>query len=151
MSKFILSKAYKKFGMKGQASMEFVMVVGMALVLSSPFILEAQSSVIEVSYGSDVGEFQSSLDRLERAVQRVNSMGEPAKEVVSLEMPNNIEQAYISNDRGVVFIEDRGGQQSNYTRIFEVSLNDNGLPTEEGTKDVEVQAWNGEVNLSYQE
>lgn len=137
--------------MKGQASMEFVMVVGMALILSSPFILEAQSSVIEVSYGSDVGEFQSSLDRLERAVQRVNSMGEPAREVVSLEMPNNIEQAYISNDRGVVFTEDRGGQQSNYTRIFEVSLNDNGLPTEEGTRDVEVEAWNGEVNLSYQE
>ncbi|EHK02404.1 hypothetical protein HRED_01636 [Candidatus Haloredivivus sp. G17] len=137
--------------MKGQASMEFVMVVGMALVLSSPFILEAQSSVIEVSYGSDVGEFQSSLDRLERAVQRVNSMGEPAREVVSLEMPNNIEQAYISNDRGVVFTEDRGGQQSNYTRIFEVSLNDDGLPTEEGTRDVEVEAWNGEVNLSYQE
>ena len=151
MSKFILSKAYKTFSMKGQASMEFVMVVGMALILSSPFILEAQSSVIEVSYGSDVGEFQSSLDRLERAVQRVNSMGEPAREVVSLEMPNNIEQAYISNDRGVVFTEDRGGQQSNYTRIFEVSLNDNGLPTEEGTRDVEVEAWNGEVNLSYQE
>lgn len=151
MSKFILSKAYKTFGMKGQASMEFVMVVGMALILSSPFILEAQSSVIEVSYGSDVGEFQSSLDRLERAVQRVNSMGEPAREVVSLEMPNNIEQAYISNDRGVVFTEDRGGQQSNYTRIFEVSLNDDGLPTEEGTRDVEVEAWNGEVNLSYQE
>lgn len=137
--------------MKGQASMEFVMVVGMALVLSSPFILEAQSSVIEVSYGSDVGEFQSSLDRLERAVQRVNSMGEPAREVVSLEMPNHIEQAYISNDRGVVFTEDRGGQQSNYTRIFEVPLNDDGLPTEEGTRDVEVEAWNGEVNLSYQE
>jgi hypothetical protein len=107
--------------------------------------------VVEGAFAFDVGEIQSSLGRLERAVQRVNSMGEPAREVVSLEMPNNIEQAYISNDRGVVFTEDRGGQQSNYTRIFEVSLNDDGLPTEEGTRDVEVEAWNGEVNLSYQE
>jgi len=141
--------------MKGQGSLEFLTVVGIATVISAPFILEAQSLVTSTSETSDITGFQSSLDELVKKIERVDAMGSPAADSVRLDIPAGITEARVistgttESSTAIVFTRNRSSQLNNYTRFVEADLQTNDLPTEEGSRKIGIKALNREVKLSY--
>lgn len=136
--------------MKGQSSLEFVSIVGIALIIATPFVLEAQSTIIEINQGSDSAEFQASLDQLAKAVREVDAMGEPSKKTVEIQIKKDMDDFRVSEDRAIIFTQEISGDKTNYTRIFDTEINAQNIPTQQGIYDIEVEAWRGQVNISRQ-
>jgi len=133
--------------MKAQASVEFLLVVGVATVISLPFILEAQGSVQDVSQDNSDAIFESSFDKLERSVERVNSMGPPAGDSVTLELPDNVIGSSVV-ENAIVFTAETPSGNQNYSRIMDARINSASVPNEGGTKMVNVKATDNGVNIT---
>jgi len=134
--------------MKGQSSVEFLAIIGMAMILAAPFIVQAQDSAINLRLGTEAAEFSSSFDDLGGAIDAVAAMGEPAKRTVRLDVPQGIESATVVSNQALVYTQSRGDRSSNYTSIHDVNLYAGDLPTERGSYEIEVEAWNNQVNLT---
>jgi len=48
--------------MKGQASIELVGIIGIALLLATPFVVEAQDSMIDLAISSEDANFQTEIN-----------------------------------------------------------------------------------------
>lgn len=139
----------KGLSFKGQSSVEFLLVVGIALTISTPFLLSAQQSVLNIEETSRSVSLETSLDRLEEAVSTVSVSGEPARRTFNMDIPDNVLKAQVVQDRGVVYtVRNRGGV-SNRSRLFDTNISaPEGLPDGTGSSRVSVLAWNGQVNIS---
>ena len=110
--------------MKGQSSVEFVAIIGIALVLAAPFVVEAQESMIDLATGSEDAQFQASLNELGVTAQQVSASGPKTTRTVELRVPDNIERVY-EQDRALIFEMDRGGSSKNFSQIFPTDVNSN--------------------------
>lgn len=142
--------SWKGLSLKGQSSVEFLMVVGIALAVSAPFVLSAQRSIINIQSTQEAVTVQNSLDKLEEAVGTVSVSGEPARRTFNMPMPDNVEAARVVQDRAVVYTLRTRSGNTNVSRVFETNISavDGGLPDGEGSSRVTVYAWNNQVNIS---
>lgn len=107
--------------MKGQSSVEFVAIIGIALVLAAPFVIEAQQSAIDLTKSSEDAEFYTSFNDLSDKIDQVASSGEQTKRTVTLEVTSDIEEIYIL-DRALVFEQQRGDNAQNFSQIFDYDI-----------------------------
>lgn len=132
---------------KAQSSIEFLTIVGIALLVSSPFILSAQRSVVNVQQNSELITLQNSLDKLDSAVQMVSTAGEPAKMNFLMRIPDSVTAAMVAQDRAVVYTVRTQGGMTNVSRIFDTNISaPGGLPNR--TRQISVEAWNDQVNIT---
>lgn len=134
--------------MKGQASIELVATVGIALVIATPFVLEAQRTMIDVELGSETAELQASLDKLAEAVRDVGSMSEYSTKTVEMRLSRDMDNFTVSNDRAIIYSEEVSGRVVNYTRIFDTKVDASNMPQNQGIYTIEVKAWQDQVNIS---
>lgn len=88
--------------LKGQAAIEYLFVFGIALLLSTPFILQAQGTILELRTGSETMQLHNSLEKLETSVKVVSASGEPARRTFEMEVPSTVRSAHIEGT-GVVY------------------------------------------------
>ncbi|MFB6208499.1 MAG: hypothetical protein ABEJ69_04050 [Candidatus Nanohaloarchaea archaeon] len=132
---------------KGQSSIEFLSVVGLALMISAPFLMSAQQSVVNVQQNSRLVTLENSLDKLESGIDMVSTSGEPAKLTFLFRAPDNVVNSMVVKDRAVVYTVRTQAGRTNVSRVFDTNISaPGGLP--EQTSRIEVQAWNGQVNIS---
>ncbi len=134
--------------LKGQSSIEYLAVVGIGLLMATPFIGLVQEEVFGLRTDSQDARFVSSLDEMESAIERAHALGEPAQSDFVLNLPDNIVFAKIVGGRNIVFTQNRSGQLSNYTRLMNVNVNADDLPKERGSYKMKAESWNSEVNIS---
>jgi Tfp pilus assembly protein PilE len=135
---------------KGQSSIEFVSVVAITALLASPFIIQAQQSVFETRSSTELSQFGSSLDEFVNAVERVDVMGEPARDSARLNIPNGVIRAKVVNQNALVYTSNASGTLTNYSRIVDAKLEETDLPTEEGSYLATLEASSGQVNISFE-
>ncbi|MFB6192948.1 MAG: hypothetical protein ABEK00_01750 [Candidatus Nanohaloarchaea archaeon] len=142
--------SWKGLSLKGQSSVEFLMVVGIALAVSAPFVLSAQRSIINVQQTQEAVAVQESLDKLGEAVSTVSVSGEPARRTFVMDMPDNVVEARVVQGRAVVYTLRTQSGNTNVSRVFETNISavDGGLPDGKGSGRVTVYAWNNQVNIS---
>lgn len=128
---------------KAQAAVEYLTVFGIALLLSTPFILKAQSSILELRTGSSVVALQNSMDKTEYAVQTVSASGEPAQMGFSFEVPKTVESGEIVNNSIVYTVKTQAGE-SQLIRTFESNVTGN-VPEKAGKHRVKVYAKNSKT------
>ena len=136
---------------KAQSSIEYLAVVGLGLLMATPFIGLVQQDVINLRTDSQDARFTSSLDEMESAIERADALGDSAQTSFTLNVPNNIAEAKVVNNRNIVFTQNRSGQLTNYTRILQVDINSEGLPSEQGSHQMKAESWNEEINISSRE
>lgn len=105
----------------GQAAVEYLTVFGIALLLSTPFIVRAQDSLMEIQSSSNTVEVRNSLNNLETAVERVSASGEPAAMTFFVEVPHSVNET-STNDRSVVVSLNTESGTVSYSRVFDVNL-----------------------------
>lgn len=131
--------------MKGQAALEYMIVIGIALLVAAPFIAQAQSSVVEIR--SSVGTIQAedSLNDLGASIRTVEAAGEPAARTIRTRFPASLERTEVNNRRIVVVLNTDTGTRK-LIRSFEANLTGS-LPNEGGLYLVRTRAEDGEVNI----
>jgi len=138
---------------KGQTSVEMVMVVGMALVLSSPFILASQSSIIELRDASRYLDLDRSMDEVRNAAVELNHTSYPARRTVDFQTPSGVEKVYnpvFSEGSALIFEITSRGERINRSVIFDLKLNltDKGSLEEEGIHQVSLRRARDQINMS---
>lgn len=130
----------------GQASIEYMMVFGLALLLSVPFITKAQTSIVDLRSNSQILDVQNSADRIESAAETVNAAGAPAKRTFSIKMPRSVEKVYVNQYSFIYTVKAHDGKR-NISKQFEFKIAGD-LPSEEGRHIVAVTAKSDEVEFS---
>lgn len=135
---------------KAQSSIEFLSVFGLAMLMAAPFVLSAQNSIVQLRTGADSATLQNSMDKLETAVTTVDSSGPPAKRSFMMDIPGNIQEVYLVDNRAIVYTVETPAGVSNVSRIFDTTIVENGdaLPDSQGQHPVSVTAWQDQVNIS---
>lgn len=130
---------------RGQAAIEYLMIFGIALLLSVPFIVRAQDQVINLRSGSNAVEMHNSLNQFESAIETVNAAGEPARRTFNVRIPRNVVSAQLNSDSIVYELQTPSGVDQ-VSRSFEISLSGS-IPQDPGRHIVSVSATGSGVNL----
>lgn len=134
--------------MKGQSSVEFITVIGVALLLAAPFVIEGQKAMINLATDSEDTKFQASLNDLGNIAEQVTASGDKSARTTQLRVPDNIENVY-SKDQALVFEMNRGGNPQNFSQIFPVKINTN-ITASQGLKTIHVSYNSSELSLNQQ-
>lgn len=131
--------------MKGQAALEYMIVIGIALLVSAPFLTQAQSSIVEIRSSVGTIQAQDSLNDLDVAIRTVNAAGEPATRTIRARFPENMKSAQVNNNSiSVVLNTDTGTRK--ILRTYESRLTGS-LPNQGGLYFIRVKAIDGEVEV----
>ena len=139
--------------LKGQSSVELTMVVGMALILSSPFIFASQSSIIELRDASRFLDLDQSLKEVRSTAVELNSSSYPARRVVDFQTPGGVEKVYnpdLGQGSALIFELRARGERVNRSIILDMDfelMNPSNLSSE-GVHDLSVRKAEGQVNAS---
>lgn len=130
---------------RGQASIEYLAVFGIALAISTPFIMNAQSSLLDLRTGSGSIEAQNSLQKIETAVNTVAASGEPAQRTFTVRLPQNYEGGEVRDNAIAFTMRNRAGE-SDFIRTFDVDLNGD-VPQTPGRYEVTVYMGDGNATI----
>lgn len=135
---------------QGQAALEYMVMISIALLISTPLILEAQSSVQDVQSTSRSVELQRAMDAMGEGARLVNSQGSPARTTFEVKIPSRVVEGNVSDQHIFYRMRARAGNQS-FFRFFNFNVSGK-LPTSQGLHAVEVKAVREEgerfVNIS---
>ena len=128
---------------KAQAAIEYMTVFGIALLLAAPFVMKAQSSIIDLKSDSNAVAVQDTLNDIETAIDTVGAAGEPATRTFPVRFPDTLEKTWVLEKAVVVELR-TGNGNSNFSRTFDVNLTGD-LPDSSGRYLLKTQANQSEV------
>jgi hypothetical protein len=107
---------------KGQSAVELTLVLGMAIVLSSPFIISSQSAVLELNQASQSLVLEESLDKVEESAKVLQQKSYPARRSITINIPEDVNAVYNpsrNNNSALVFSMESGGEKTNHSVVFD--------------------------------
>ncbi len=135
---------------QGQAALEYMVMISIALLISTPLILQAQGSVQDVQSTSRSVELERAMDTISEGARLVNAQGSPAKTTFEVKVPSRVVEGNVSNQHIFYKRRARAGNQS-FFRFFNFNVSGK-LPTSQGLHVVEAKAVTEEgerfVNIS---
>jgi uncharacterized protein (UPF0333 family) len=131
---------------KAQTAMEYLLIVGIALALVTPIWIYVTSFEGRSAEQLSLSYAQVAVDRLADSADLVYSQGPPARLRLKVHVPSGIEEVNITQ-RTAIFRMSFG---SGTTDVYAVSQSDlqGSLPAREGNYWVDVEAFDGYVNIS---
>lgn len=145
LTKLILTTVDNSSNVKGQAAIEYMMVLGIALIITAPFVVKAQNSVVDIRSSVSVIETQNTLNNMDVAVRTVDAAGQPAARTIEFRLPGNTNRTVIEDRRITVFLNTPTGEQR-LSRSFDAELSGS-IPDQPGLYLLRIQADQGEVNM----
>ena len=122
-----------------------MMVFGLALLLSVPFITRAQTSIIDLRSTSQMVEIRNSVENIENAANTVNAAGYPSKMTFFVKIPENVDNAYVLDSAMIYSVRTADGR-ANITRSFDFNVSGD-LPADDGRKRISVKARRDDVRF----
>ncbi len=80
---------------KGQAALEYMIIVAVALALLAPLVSVSQDMLGDLSDSRRTVLLSETMDSIEEAIRRVESQGEPAKITLDVEVPSRVVSAGV--------------------------------------------------------
>lgn len=131
---------------KGQAAIEYLSIVGIALLISAPLVMQTQKSSIDLQNSYQNGLAKNALNNIEEAAALVHSQGEPAKVTFSVRLPNNVKHTNVTD---TYFHISREMGTDTYHFYNEVSFNVSGtIPNASGVHVMRAEAEENYVNIT---
>ena len=131
--------------MKGQAAIEYMTVFGIALLVSTPFIIEAQDTISDLRQGTSNIALQSTLDDIEVAIETVSASGEPAVRTFPIELPDNINSTSIEQNATIIEVNTPQGVSTHF-RTFDINISGE-LPQSSGNHMIRTEATSDGVEV----
>ena len=131
---------------KAQISMEYLFIMGFALILLIPVIALFFTQSSEISDSVNTNQASRIAKQLVSTAEKVYYIGEPSQTIVKIDMPENVQELAIEDNELMLKVLTSGG----ITDIYEVALvNITGnISTAPGKKNIRVKAQSGFVNIT---
>ena len=134
--------------LKGQASVEYLMIISISLLLVFPFIYYGYQYKDDISYTKQAVVVDKTLNTLKQYSDFVFNQGMGAMTTVFIKIPDNI----VSVDLGSNYIAMRLNSKYGYNdfvKVFDYNLTGN-LPTQPGSYEVKIYATSDGVRYETQ-
>ena len=132
--------------MRGQVSMEYLLITGFSLLLLAPLLFLYQTQSIQVQSSFQQSQAQSATDTIAAAAQRVYYAGSPSQETVRITLPSGVQRFYTTNTS--VDIEAKAPRSMDLFTVADVPLVPTDLPTTQGRFELVVRATPNGVSVS---
>lgn len=132
---------------KGQAALEYMVMISIALLIAAPIILQAQTSMQDVESLSKSSRIDSTLDSIEQGARLVNSQGSPARTTFAVTLPDRIVEAR-AEDNYVLYVRRGPNGNQTFVRFFSFNVTGN-PPASDGLHRVQVEAVSPEGEPDY--
>ncbi len=120
-------------------------VFGIALLVSTPFIVEAHDTISELRQSTSNIALQSTLDDIEVAIDTVSASGEPAVRTFPIELPDNLNSTSIEENATIVEVNTPHGT-SRHFRTFDINISGE-LPESSGNHMIRTEATSDGVEV----
>jgi len=139
---------YHKNTLKGQAAVEYMIVVSIGLLFISPILIMGQSTLNDMKEKSRISTVQSSLDKLTEAIEVIHAQGHPARMKVKIRWPSGITSSGIDETTDTIWVRvNKLSGDEDILRFFDYNVSGT-LPSSEGVHVLNVEALPYEVNIS---
>lgn len=133
-------------GQKGQAALEYFVMISLALLIAAPLIMEAQGALQEVQDTNREARMQQALDGIEQGVKMTASQGEPSRVSFTVSIPSGVVYSNVTDNYVHYRLQTTTGESS-FFRTFDTAVNGS-LPEIQGKYLVEIEAESSYVNIS---
>ena len=138
-----MCKEYKRVG---QAALEYLIVVGTALLLLAPIISVGQTSIDGLKKDANMLIARQTMNKIMEASELVYAQGPPAAITITAQIPSNINEIIFMN-KIIIMKLDQYERESDM--ISMVNFNVTGLiPSDSGTYKINIRAIDGGVNIT---
>lgn len=133
-------------GRKGQAALEYFVMISLALLIASPLIMQSQGALQDVQDTNSEARMQQALDAIEQGVRLAASQGEPARVSFRISIPRGVTMTNVTDNYIHYRLQTRSGESS-YFRTFDTNVSGT-VPQTQGKYMVRAEAEDSYVNLS---
>ncbi len=133
---------------KGQAAIEYLIVVSVALLLLSPLIITSQRSVSDLNREVTNLKALNALYKIKEAADVVYSQGPPSKMTIYVSLPLQTRDVFSSQNMLVLEL----GPEDMITHIpvsMDYNITVEGRPSARGMQKVSIEAMNDYVNITF--
>ncbi|MDY6766379.1 MAG: hypothetical protein SVW77_03350 [Candidatus Nanohaloarchaea archaeon] len=132
----------------GQVALEYLVIISIALLLSSPLIVQAQESSQSLQDSYQNGLAKNALNNIEEAAALVNAQGPPAKVTFSIRLPDRIIATNVSGSQ-IMIRREVGAGSTTFRNTMSFTVNGS-LPTTGGVHTMVAEAEPSYVNITPQ-
>lgn len=131
---------------KGQVALEYMAIIGLALLIGTPLAIQAQKSSQGLQQSFSNGVAKSALNSMEEAATLVHSQGPPSKVTFRVKLPDGITQTNVTDSYLHIQRKVRGEETNFYNPLnFNVTGE---IPTESGVHQMVAEAEDSHVNIT---
>lgn len=135
-------------GSTGQAAIEYLAMVGIALLLTAPLVIEVQQASMDLQQSYQHAQTKNALNNIEEAATLVNAQGKPAQVTFRIQLPSNILQTNVTDQYLHIRRKIRGKPHDTYNILdFNVSGT---IPETKGVYAMTAKAEEDYVNITPQ-
>ncbi len=138
----MISKSTKK----GQVSIEFMVVVGLMLLVLVPLIIAYYENTRASSNTIQSEQLDKVAKEITDTAETVYYMGEPSKITIQAYIPHGVESVSISNNE-IVFKVVRGDNTSDIVSVSKVNISGS-ISNSEGIHNIILEAKEGYVEIN---
>lgn len=131
---------------KGQAALEYMVVISFALLLAAPIIIRAQSSTSDLRDSKKLATAKNSLNKIQDASELVYSQGPPAQVSFSIEIPSDVRNTTVSDNQIAMKLEVFKGLTDVYN-LMDINMSGE-IPVKRGVYKMKARAYENYVNIS---
>ncbi|MCJ7429189.1 MAG: hypothetical protein MUP66_02250 [Candidatus Nanohaloarchaeota archaeon QJJ-5] len=134
---------------KGQAALEYFVMISLALLIATPLIMQSQGALQDVQDRNREARMQQALDAIEQGIKIAASQGQPARLSFTVSIPRGVVQTNIT-DQYIHYRMQTTAGESSFFRTFDTPVNGS-LPEQQGKYLLRVEAIGSYVNVSVSE
>ncbi|MFH1134370.1 MAG: hypothetical protein V1735_07845 [Nanoarchaeota archaeon] len=131
---------------RGQAAMEYLAVIGFALLMIVPIIFIFFSQSEDITQQLTMNQIREIGRKVVNTAEKIYYLGEPSQTTLKIYMPNNVEEVNI-NGRTIVFKIRLNNAPSDLVFPSTVNLTGN-ISVQSGIRFIKVKTVAGKVNIS---
>lgn len=135
-------------GSTGQAAIEYLAMMGIALLLTAPVVIEVQQASMDLQHSYQHAQTKDTLNNIEEAATLVNAQGTPAQVTFRVQIPSNVVHTNVTGQY-LHIRREIGGQPHDMYNVLEFNVSGT-IPTDRGVYAMTAKAEEEYVNITTQ-
>lgn len=135
-----------KRNMSGQAAMEYLSIVGIALLLLTPIILVAQQHIKDLNNDTRMMLAMEAKNKIAAASDIVHAQGPPSTMTITVQLPAGLVRAIVGNQMILIEVPSAEGS-SDLVSMLDYNVTGN-LSTSSGSHKIRIEAMYDKVNIT---
>ena len=138
-----MCKDYKRVG---QAALEYLIVVGTALLLLAPIISVGQTAIDGLKKDSNMLIARQTMNKITESAELVFAQGPPAAVTITAQIPSNINETIFTN-KIIIMKINHYERESDIISIVNFNVTGS-IPNNPGTYKINIRAIDNGVNIT---